>query len=139
MTFPRSRFKPPGRPTDCPQCNSLRGMNRHWLASKRRASTTTIQTWCRVCGKAALVEVPNDYDMALEHVHWIDDQPTSHEGHYENGGWGVHWRLDDVLREVFPAEHWDELFPMPRWYPHYDGLGPRITRVTKRICKDPFL
>jgi len=114
-------------------------MNRHWLQSKRRASTVAIRTWCRICGKPAVVEIPCDYAWALEVVHWIDDQPQDHEGHYENGGWGVHWRLDDVMREVFPAEHWDDLFPLPSWYPHSDAPGPVIGRVAKSVCGDPFL
>jgi len=61
----------------------------------------------------------NSYDMAVRHFYALDDTPMVHKAiHAETSGWGVHWRLDDVLATVFPHQHpIDELYwPMPPWW-----------------------
>lgn len=64
-----------------------------------------------------LVTVVLDYEYAVRHLSALDDQPMVHrEMHAETGGWGVHWRLDDVLRVVFPNEHDYEIWPKPSYY-----------------------
>lgn len=82
-----------------------------------------VKTWCRICGVPALLEVVDDYDQAVRHFYALDDTPMVHKGvHAERGGWGVSWRLDDVLSLVFPDEHLDnELWPMPVWWMHNYG------------------
>lgn len=80
-----------------------------------------VQSWCRICGFPVLLEVLTDYDLALAHFHALDDQPMAHKRvHAEVGGWGVHWRLDDVLSAVFPTLH-EEAWPRPVWYEHNEA------------------
>ena len=100
-----------------------------------------VRTWCRVCGRPALVGLPTNYKSALEVAYWIDDQVMDHEDHSETGGWGVHWRLDDVLRTIFPAIHLEPIFPAPDWYPHtcYRAIEPAAVRVMKRNGVDRIL
>jgi len=86
-----------------------------------------------MCGKAARVEVPRDYGWAVEVMHWLDDRPLTHEWHSENGGWGVHWRLDEILGLVFPSQHIDDLFPVPKWYQARHGLGLPSVRILKDL------
>ena len=141
MTSPRLRSKQRVHPTDCPQCSSLRGMNRQFFRNREREAMTMIRTWCRVCGKSSLIGVPTNYERALEVSYWIDDQVMDHEDHTETGGWGVHWRLDDVLRTAFPERHLEDTFPMPQWYPHRASLHLElpILRVIKRNGVDRIL
>lgn len=99
-----------------------------------------VRTWCRVCGDSTLVGVPTDYERAVEAVHWIDDQVMDHGAHGSAGGWGIHWRLDDVLKAAFPTTHWEELFPVPKWYPHrVDTMELPVLRVIQRNGVDRIL
>ena len=76
-----------------------------------------VETWCRICGEHVLLEVPNDYSEAVRHLYSMDDTPLEHAvTHFENGGWGVSWRFDEVLDLLFPEEHLEELFPIPAWW-----------------------
>jgi hypothetical protein len=76
-----------------------------------------VKSWCRICGVPVLLEVLNDYDMAVRHFYALDDTPMVHKGvHAESGGWGVSWRLDDVLDVVFLNEHMEALWPMAPWW-----------------------
>ena len=76
-----------------------------------------VKTWCRICGLPVLVNVVQDYDYAVRHLSALDDAPMVHKNrHAEIGNWGIHWRLDDVLRIVFPAEHQYDIWPKPAWY-----------------------
>ena len=81
-----------------------------------------VKTWCRVCGMPVLVNVICDYDYAVKHLSALDDQPMVHKNiHAEVGGWGVHWRLDEVMRVVFPREHDYEIWPKAPWYTHAEA------------------
>ena len=92
-------------------------MNRAWLLA-REARATTVQTWCRVCGRAAILKIASDYARATVMAYRLEDAAMDHDEHAEVGGWGVHWRLDDVLRLVFPFEHRHDVFTIPSWYPY---------------------
>ena len=85
-----------------------------------RPRTLDVKTWCRVCGQPVLLErIALDYEYAIRHFSALDDQPMVHrQSHAEVGGWGVHWRLDDVLRLLFPHDHDYEAWPKPLNYPH---------------------
>ena len=79
--------------------------------------TCVIQTWCRICGESVLLELPWDYEGALDECYLIDDEAALiHEGHIERGGWGMHFRLDDVLRTMFPEQHLEPHWVIPPWY-----------------------
>ena len=93
---------------------------------------TRVRTWCRVCGLPELVDVPNDYEWAVEAMCWVDDQAGQHGEHREPGGWGVHWRLDEVLAAMFPDRHLDRLFPVPTWYPY--PFDPELERGIVRVA-----
>jgi hypothetical protein len=89
-----------------------------------------VKTWCRICGVPVLLEVLNDYDQAVRHFYALDDTPMVHKSvHAEQGGWGVSWRLDDVLNVLFLQEHREELWPMAPWWraqygePKSEGQG----------------
>jgi len=71
-----------------------------------------------------MLEVITDYDLAVRHFYALDDTPMVHKnGHSESGGWGVHWRLDDVLATVFPVEHNEECWPMSAWWSKTHGVA----------------
>lgn len=139
MTSHHSRFSQPA--ASCPQCLSLRGMNREYWREIEREPLAMVRTWCRVCGNSSLVGLPLRYSRALEVAHWIDDQVMDHEDHSETGGWGVHFRLDAALRAVFPSLHLEEVFPMPIWYPHRTEpeMELSILRVVKKNGVDRIL
>jgi hypothetical protein len=65
-----------------------------------------------------LVEVKNHYVHALRYAYRLDDAIMEHNGHEESGSWGVHWRLDEVLRLVFPNDHKEDCWPKQPWYEH---------------------
>jgi len=89
-------------------------------------------TWCRVCGDPVLLQVVPKYRDALDGFEVFDHMPMVHglteeTKHSEvNGGWGIHWRLDEVLYILFPEEHEDEEFwPRANWYEHRKGDDDR--------------
>jgi hypothetical protein len=103
-------------PSDCEVCKKLRRLTRARLRLES-PRTLTVQTWCRICGLAAYLEVLTDYEEALTHFYGLDDQPMVHKHmHAEVGGWGVHWRLDEVLASIF-VQH-EPIWPKPPWYEH---------------------
>jgi hypothetical protein len=78
--------------------------------------TFPVKTWCRVCGTPALIEVKGTYEQALRYAYRLDEAVMIHQNHDETGGWGVHWRLDEVLHLVYPQDHTEDLWPVPPWY-----------------------
>jgi hypothetical protein len=42
--------------------------------------------------------------------------------HAEVGGWGIHWRLDEVLARVFPTQHLEEMWPLRTWWQDNHGV-----------------
>ena len=81
-----------------------------------------VQTWCRICSLPVMLEVMTDYDMAVRHFCHLDDTPMVHKnGHAEAGGWGISWRLDEVLLEVFPVDHMEDIWPMTPWWERQYG------------------
>lgn len=105
-----------GHPRDCNDCARMSALTRKRL-SLDHPRTTAVQTWCRRCGLPVLLEVTLDYEYAKRNFYALDDQPMSHKHlHGETGGWGVHWRLDEVLVTLFPSEHLEVCWPKPPWY-----------------------
>lgn len=104
----------------CPTARHLVQLTRDRVMP-REPEQIGVKSWCRICGVPVLLEVINDYDMAVRYFCALDDTPMVHKGvHAEKGGWGVHWRLDDVLSVVFLHEHREEIWPMvPWWEDHY--------------------
>lgn len=105
----------------CPTAAYLRRLvaARFWRLIPR---SIPVKTWCRVCGVPVLLEVLNDYDQAVLMFHALDDTPMVHRGvHAETSGWGVNWRLDDVLNVLFLHEHEEELWPIPPWWSEQYG------------------
>lgn len=103
-------------PSDCNTC--LDGLGRMRRIYRMRHQTFPVKTWCKVCGTPALIEVRGNYEQALRYAYRLDEAVMVHQNHEEKGGWGVHWRLDEVLYLVFPNEHTDDVFPTYPWYQH---------------------
>lgn len=111
--------------SSCLTCLKLRDMGRQSLLKE-----VAIKTWCRVCHEPVPLRVSRVYKLAVEWAFAVDDSAADHEFHTEHGGWGVHWRLDDVLRRVFPRQHVDDLFPMPSWYPFGAEWEPEVQIIS---------
>jgi hypothetical protein len=112
------------RPRNCIHCLNQQRLLRQWIKLRRAHH---VRTWCLICGKPVALTVKRDYREAVEFFYGLDDQPmVHHAGNHEepNGGWGIHWRLDEVLCAVFPElhiyeiENGGELWPMPPYYEH---------------------
>jgi hypothetical protein len=116
MTSHRSPFRPQAE-ADRRLVERLRRLSREFILSMN-PRIVAVQSWCRICGRPALVKISSNYERAVTMMHRLDDSSMDHEDHAEVGGWGVHWRLDDVLHLVFPADHLNDLFPIPSWYPY---------------------
>lgn len=114
----------PSNPRHCDTCNLLRERTRK-RARLRFVSSIQIKTWCRICGMPVLLELLPDYEAAVEACAEIDATPMRHERHEEYGGWGVHWRLDEVLAVVFP-QHENDIFFMPPDYNHMSALDCHV-------------
>lgn len=112
----------------------LRYLTRKRLADRRVA--VAIKTWCRKCGLPVLLNVYKDYEYAKRHFYALDDQPMVHKNvHAEIGGWGVHWRLDDVLTVLFP-EHKDMCWPKPSWYEYSESEDYNILVLDDADLRD---
>lgn len=121
-----------GHPADCAHCAHLRSLTRKRLALEH-PRTVAVQTWCRICGMPVLLEVTLDYDYALRNFFVVDDQPMNHKAvHAERGGWGVHWRLDEVLTTLFPSQHTEVCWEKPPWYEHSEGEDQAISVINPR-------
>ena len=96
---------------------------RAWINRDRHI---TVRSWCLICGEPVLLSVEGEYEKAKRFFYGLDDQPMAHHPgqHAETGGWGIHWRLDEVLCAVFPDVHGPEidrhgeLWPIPPYYEH---------------------
>ena len=101
----------------CPICRTLHRENltriRSGIAPVRSAD---VQTWCRVCGRPAWLKIALDYATCVKKFQTLDQQLMMHEGgdHFEEGGWGILWRLDNVLAKAFPVEYANDPFK-PYW------------------------
>lgn len=90
-----------------------------------------VKTWCRVCGMPQLLEVVYGYETALGYLATLDDQPMiCSGGHDEPGGWGVHWRMDEVLSAVFPGQHSEDIWLASPWYEHTRGQEHPVVLLT---------
>jgi len=108
---------------------TLRRMTRRRLAAYEMVA---VKTWCRKCGLPVLLNVVRDYNLVVRHFYELDDQPMSHKNlHRENGGWGIHWRLDEVLATLFPREHAEDCWPKPAWYEGDESEGFNILVLDK--------
>ncbi len=108
-------------PSECPKCIKL---HRLTVARVRLSwSKVPVLSWCRVCGLPVLLEVMNDYNYAKQNFYAMDDHPMAHKNvHAERGGWGVHWRFDDVLWAVFGNRHREECWPAAAWYQQTESM-----------------
>jgi len=102
-------------PNDCRVCESGLRRVRLLLRMKFRRSFP-VKTWCRICGTPALIEVSADYEQALRYAYRLDESVMVHQNHEEQGGWGVHWRMDEVLDLIFPQEHVGDIWTPAPWY-----------------------
>lgn len=121
-----------GHPSDCRHCGRMRALTRQRLALDN-PRTAAVQTWCRKCGAPVLLEVTLDYEFAKRNFYALDDQPMAHKHlHGEPGGWGVHWRLDEVLVTLFPLEHLEVCWPKPIWYEDHEAEDQAVNVVDPR-------
>jgi len=111
-------------PIDCNTCRD--GLSRVRRLYRMRWQTFPVKTWCKVCGTPALIEVKGSYEQALRYAYRLDEAVMVHQNHEEKGGWGVHWRLDEVLRLVFPQDHTEDVFPTYPWYEHRAAEDQRV-------------
>jgi hypothetical protein len=106
----------------------------HIARARRRVDRNKIhivRSWCRVCGLPALLEVVNDYELAKRNLYALDDQPMAHRNiHASKGGWGVHWRFDEVLAAVF--WHEEHCWPTPPWYEFRERIESPVTVLTSK-------
>ena len=108
--------------THCGAVRQLQMLAWTKAASIRRGGIIAVKSWCRICGIPVLLEVLDDYDDAVRHFNVLDDTPMNHKNqHAERGGWGVNWRLDDVLTTVFPRLHNEEMWPKSIWWNENHG------------------
>jgi len=107
---------------DCEAVDLLMRLTLSRLKPEYESEAVAVKTWCRICSLPVLVEVLTDYGDAVRHFHALDDTPMAHKNqHAEVGGWGVHWRLDEVLAKVFPTQHHEEMFPLRTWWQDSHG------------------
>lgn len=100
----------------------------------RQEMSLWVKTWCRVCGEHILIEMPGDYASAIDLCYELDDLVEWHHGHTECGGWGIHFRFDEMLELVFPEEHLEALWPKPDWYPHFSSEDLPVRIVEPTLC-----
>jgi hypothetical protein len=99
----------------------LRTLTRRKIFGEAGTLAVPVKTWCRKCSLPVLLNVYKDYELAKRHFYALDDQAMVHKNvHAEVGGWGVHWRLDDVLAALFP-QHAEACWPKPSWYEYAES------------------
>ena len=120
-------------PRHCADCRRALARAR---AHARRAivRSVDVQTWCRTCGKPALLNVLLDYRRAVKHFQMLHFHTMTHEvgQHVEANGWGWRWRLDEVLSKVFPGEYADDP-RTPYWLPTF-GEHENSLSMDRSIC-----
>ena len=104
-------------PRHCADCRRVLERARR-RARSVVARSVDVQTWCRTCGKPALINVLLDYRRAVKMFQILSYTTMTHDvgQHIEEGGWGWRWRLDEVLSRVFPREYSDDR-RTPHWAP----------------------
>ena len=108
--------------SDCEAVDLLIKLTMGKLKTRYETDVVGVKTWCRICSLPVLLEVLTDYGDAVRHFHALDDSPMAHKNqHAEVGGWGVHWRLDEVLAKVFPIEHQEQMWPLRLWWQEKHG------------------
>lgn len=124
------------RPSNCPDCRRVRQHLVDSLARSRAALSTSerkipVLTWCCVCGVPVALGVEPYYKFALHEFIMLDRTKRHHRHHAEDGGWGIHWRLDEVLEVAFPQQHMLPRFPRPPWYEHSQALEFEVRVMTE--------
>jgi hypothetical protein len=94
------------------------------------SQSVAVKTWCRKCGLPVLINIVHDYDSAVRFLYGLDDQIARHVDHEEPGGWGWHWRFDEVLSAAFPGEHRDLCWPAPAWYEHNEAMDQNVVALS---------
>jgi hypothetical protein len=123
-----------GHPSDCKVCVELKHRLRYRLFLQR---TINVRTWCLKCGEAALISLSSNYERAVEYLKAFDQTPVFHDAgrHAENGGLGIMWRLDEVLRIAFPFEYGHDpntpYWPRTPWYEHKQSEEREVAMVHK--------
>ena len=103
-------------------CSTARHLAELTRSRVKGPKDIAVKSWCRICGVPVLLQLVDDYERAVRYFHALDDTPMVHKGvHAEQGGWGVSWRLDDVLSVVFLREHMEEHWPMLPWWENTYG------------------
>lgn len=120
-------------PSNCLECLKL-----HNLTVKRLRvlwNKIPVLSWCRICGMPVLLEVVQDYEYAKHYFHKLDDTPMAHKNlHAAPGGWGVHWRLDEVLNAAFGRS--EQNWPTPPWYEHERSLNHEVQVMSTKDMAD---
>lgn len=121
-----------GRPSECSICDQLRHKTRV-RARLKMSQVVAVKTWCRICGLPVLLNIVRDYAAAVRFLYGLDDEIASHYDHEEAGGWGRHWRFDEVLRAAFPVESRadDDHWPAPPWYEHIESMEMEVEVLTQ--------
>lgn len=111
-----------GHRKHCPLCELTLNDIRQRLWTTKDIPDVVVRTWCRICTEPIVLGVPHNFDIALRFFYMLDDHPMTCRGghHYESGGWGVHWQLDEVLAAIFDHQIdrglAEEYWPMASWY-----------------------
>lgn len=117
----------------CKVCLELK--NRVHLERSRSPDVIQVRTWCLICGHAALLELSPVYHLARQTLLSLHKQPMFHAGgnHKEEGGWGVHWRFDEVLAVAFKDEYQKDptapFWPKAEWSVFSHVLEKPVERV----------
>lgn len=109
----------------------------HRAAASTPAAKIPVLSWCCICGVPVALEVEPDYRFALHEFIMLDKQHRAHKQHIEEGGWGIHWRLDEVLEAVFPDQHVMPRFHRPPWYTHNEA-SEFVVRIMTEADKRQF-
>ena len=137
-------LKKMGLPSDCDICAQLRQRTR-LRARLRLSQSLPVKTWCRICGLPVLINIIHDFESAVRFLYGLDDQIANHVDHEESGGWGVHWRFDEVLEVAFPNAFETGLpyWPAPPWYEHDKAMDQNVIVLTQeqaqsfeKVCED---
>jgi hypothetical protein len=136
-------LRPLPAPRFCPDCKRIAHRARQARLALV-ARSVDVQTWCRTCGKPALMNILLDYARAVHQFQMMNFHAMTHQvgNHVETGGWGWRWRLDEVLSKVFPHAYADDprrpFWPVPNDANRLsEDRAPRIIHNVGNACMSP--